>query len=468
MHRFQDYELERELGRGATAKIYLARHHETKELVSLKIFHPKIFHDPLFAQRVQREMELSASLDHRQIVKVRKVFAATDPPALVLDYIDGENLEKFQSRLPYILPEVSVLIVIKLLEALEYAHAKGLLHRDLKPENILVRRDGNVFLTDFGLAKIENRTITQVSNAILGSIDYMSPEQARGDQVGTASDLFAVASILYFLITGTRPFSRSTPLATLAAIKDLEFEPCQRRNPKISAELARIVQKGMEREPKLRFASASEFKSALLEYLLALGLDGHSFNLFLWAENPSAVTNEALSTSAERLAERGEANLRDRRWNQFLEEVSHLSLKAPESAALKRLLQQYETTKRRERRRKLAWWSLLPVGLVGIGGLAAAYYLPSTPSLPPIRRPTVVAPVMPDLPPPIEKASGIVRFKLGKGVRVIWDGREVDPARPLLAQKFGEHSVEILRKGFDPIRAMVKVKPEEPTVIRVR
>ncbi len=98
-----------------------------------------------------------------------------------MDYIEGENLEVFQSRLPYILPEVSALIVVEILKGLEYAHEKGLIHRDLKPENVLIRKDGRVFVTDFGLAKLANTTTLTQANVILGSLDYMSPEQSLGD-----------------------------------------------------------------------------------------------------------------------------------------------------------------------------------------------------------------------------------------------------------------------------------------------
>ena len=132
MQSFLTYTLERELGRGASACVYLARE-QGKGEVCLKLFHPRLFQDSEFSRRVRREMRLMSDLSHPNIVRVLQVHEDSDPPALVLDYVDGENLETFQARLPYVLPEIAVLIVIEVLKALEYSHERGIVHRDLKP-----------------------------------------------------------------------------------------------------------------------------------------------------------------------------------------------------------------------------------------------------------------------------------------------------------------------------------------------
>lgn len=382
MVRYGDYELERELGRGGTAKVFLARRNATDEFISLKIFHPGIFNDPYTLQRVRREMDLATRLDHPCIVHVREILDQNDSPALVMDYVDGENLEKFQARLPYVLPEISALVVIEILEALEYAHARGLIHRDLKPENILVGKDGRIFLTDFGLAKVMESTMITQTNGLLGSLDYMSPEQARGDSLGPVSDLFSAASILYFLTTGTRPFSRATALATLVAIREEEPEQPQNRNPKLSRELSVLMQRGLAKDPLTRFASAREFREALSRYLESLGLSRQVFSFAAWSQNSSVVTLEALKVSALRLTSRCEQALSEKQWDVFLELISHLSLKAPESPALPRLMKDYRKAMHQKKGRFAVAAAILFVSAVAVAGLGLRWHRQARLSVP--------------------------------------------------------------------------------------
>src|SRR5262249_49967225 len=156
----------RELGRGATAKVFLARDAASGDEVSLKIFHPDVFRNARSAMRIGREMALARELQHPRIVRVRGIVDDTDPPALVMDYVAGENLETAQRRFPYVLPEVAALVAADILDALTYAHERGVIHRDLKPENILFGDDGRVVVTDFGLAKLRDVATATRSNLL--------------------------------------------------------------------------------------------------------------------------------------------------------------------------------------------------------------------------------------------------------------------------------------------------------------
>lgn len=379
MDNYQGYKLERDLGRGATARIFLARHPETHEKVSLKIFHPKVFQLSGVSQRIQREVEISNQLTHPNIVRVRRLLEG-DPPALEMDYIEGENLEMYQGLLPYVMPEVSVWIVIEILKALEYAHEKGVIHQDIKPENVLVSVDGHVYVTDFGLAKLRDSTMTNQSNVLMGSIDYMSPEQVRGEQSTEASDLFSVAGVLYFLTTGTRPFSRGRPLATLAAIKEEKVEPPHKRNPKLSASLVRIIERGLAKDPADRYTCALQFRQDLERFIEEVGLE--EFSLAQWSGNKTATTLETLRVAADRLTARCELYLRTKQWNRFLEALEHLSLKAPESGALKRFTEAYQ----KHRRRRVPIYFAFGLGMICIvGGVGWLYSKATNPSaLPPV------------------------------------------------------------------------------------
>ena len=303
---FPGYKIERVLGRGATAQVFAATRASDGLLLALKVFHPGLWDQADLRRRAMGEFKTVSSLDHPNIMRVVEPLWENANPAVALEYVDGVSLEEFQARLPYILPEVAVLVLIEVLSALEYAHSRGVIHRDLKPANILISREGRVVVSDFGLAKMRDVSRLTLSGTVLGSPDYMSPEQARGDITTEKSDLFAAAAILYFLVTGTRPFSRRTPLATLAAVCEAEAEPASRRNPKLGPELARILSRGFAKLPEDRYASASELKATLQSYLLALGLSPESFSLPLWVQSPTETALEALKTITDHLILRAE------------------------------------------------------------------------------------------------------------------------------------------------------------------
>ena len=458
MQRIGEFEIEKELGRGASATIYLAHHTESREKLSLKVFHSYLAEDSHFAQRIRREFRVLASLHHENIVAVRSMLPTTGHPAFTMDFIDGENLERFQSRLPYTLPEVSVLIVIEILKALEYAHSHDVIHRDLKPENVLIRKDGRVFVTDFGLAKLQDAsTIITQPNHIMGSAEYMSPEQTIGDVLTPLSDLFAVAVILYFLTTGTRPFSRSTSVSTLNAIREEAAEAPEKRNPKLSGELSRIIQKGLAKDPQLRFQSAAEFAKALSDYLSNIGLSAEAFSLPLWIRDPVSATMDSLRMTVEKLTRSADAASKTQQWNLCLEYLAHLSLKAPESPAISRLTELMKDS----RKHRAAWYWGFGLGIAALLGGALLWLQrtsPTPPSPEASRSETI----------PSKNRLGEVRFNVGPGVDVVWDGKSINPSAPLKDIVFGKHELLLKQKGSPPIRTQIWIKNAEPVVINAR
>ncbi len=395
-------------------------------------------------------MALTTTLHHPNIARVTDLIEHTDPPALVMEYVNGENLESFQTRLPYILPEAAILIVIEILKALEYAHAQKLIHRDLKPENVLISHEGLVKVVDFGLAKLENASMITQTNMIVGTIDYMSPEQVRGDTVTERSDLFSVAAILYFLTTGTRPFSRASSLSTLKAIQDENAEGAHKRNPKISSAFIRIIQKGLQKDPKSRYQSATEFRNALETYLASLGLTEDHFSLKTWILAPTPSTLEALRNSVERLTQNCEIFLKHNKLDAFLEDISHLSLKAPESPAIFRLRSQYKSKQRRIKAIRVAILVLL-IGIPVFLGMRYKNYSKAVLT-----------------PAPVPQPMGTVHFNVAKDIKVFWNDKLIDPSQPLNNQAFGEYSLRLERVGFAPIKTVVKVTDLKPVEINVK
>jgi serine/threonine protein kinase len=520
------YELHEELGRGATARVYLGRHRTTGEQVCLKIFHESFASGGRAMERIRRETALAGSLVHPNIVRVVEILPE-DPPVLVMQFVQGQNLERLQPRLPYVLPEVSALIAIDIAKGLEFAHERGIIHRDLKPENILISNDGHVYVSDFGLAKVKDGITVTETEALIGSLDYLSPEQANGDRVTALSDLFSLGSILYFLTTGTRPFSKESIVATLGAIRTEDPDEPQSRNPKLSAELSRIITKTLHKDPNLRYANVGEFRKALESYLKGIGLSEEYFCLRSWFAEPTSTTMEALHRSAEHLTQRCESALKKGDKTAFIRDLSHLSAKAPASAALKRLTESHAAAHSKGQMRRRIFAGIICLFLFLGAGVAFYPRLNKKPEIskPVVQENTPLPPPVTKPPPSLKKKSlvqlgtkrietikpqrqkapelkpepqpetqkvtqtavtvapkaneidlsepdhtpgtGTVYFKVPIDAEVYWDRKRVDVDQPLKNQPVGNHLLIINRPGYDLVRTEIMVKEGEPTRVKL-
>ncbi|MBS1984486.1 MAG: serine/threonine protein kinase, partial [Bdellovibrionales bacterium] len=478
LEKLGPYQLDKQLGQGATARVYAALDTRTNTRVALKVFHPGFWNAGDFRRRALTEFKTVSSLSHPNIVPVVDSLFDSDPPAVAMELIDGVSLEAFQPRLPYVLPEVSVFIVVEILKALEFAHARGIVHRDLKPANILMGHDGRVLVSDFGHAKITDASQLTATGTVVGSPDYMAPEQAQGERATAQSDLFSAASILYFLVTGTRPFSRHSPLATLASVVAANYEPAQKRNPKLSPALISILDRALMKSPEARYASAAEFRQALEAYLANLNLTGESFSFRAWIEAPHETTLGVMQTVADALSTQCRKDIARGNRNEALAALSHLSLVAPESAYLPGLMESFRLATKQSKRRRAVW----PLAILLMGGLLGGWLwngrrahdgaaqkiardlspavAPSVPAAVAVPVPVATAPLpMPvrTIPKPVAAAKArpavgqIVRFQVPSDVRVFWNGREVDPALPLRGQRPGTYSVRLEKEGMQPL-----------------
>lgn len=354
----------RELGRGASARVVLAEDSRDGSLVALKIFHPYVFSDDSLRDRAKREASIALSLSHPGVVSVREALLDGDEPMLVMEYLDGEEFSRLQHRLPYTLPELAVRLVAGSLEGLAFAHGRGIVHRDLKPENIFLCRDGRVVLTDFGLARTVDRATLTRTGHLVGTPDFIAPEVVRGERPTPRSDVFAAAATLYFLLTGTKPFRRSSPVATLSALQNEAPEAPQRRNPKISVSLSEIVLRGLEKDPDKRFADAGAFRDALLGYLRSVGFDPDEFTPIRWLASPQEFVNEALESTVAALGARAEKLIAEGNGAGAAEVLAHLATVAPESSTLERLLDRSRKMAQQRNRRRVMWYVALPTGAV--------------------------------------------------------------------------------------------------------
>ena len=263
------FRLEEKVGAGGMSSVYRAFDPTLERWVAIKLMHRDISTDPDQLERFRREARAVASLSHPHIVTVIDAGEDEGAPYIVFEYVDGETLkERIRSvgRLP--VPE-AVAYAIEIGRALSCAHSHRLVHRDVKPQNVLIDPDGRAKVTDFGIARsLEAQGLT-ATGRVLGTTDYVSPEQALGHQVTEQSDIYSLGIVLYEMLTGETPFSADTQVAVaMKHVKD-PLPDVQRRRPEVSAALAAIVERSTAKETGNRYRTVDEMVHDL-EQVLAI------------------------------------------------------------------------------------------------------------------------------------------------------------------------------------------------------
>src|SRR5436853_656623 len=248
------------------ANVYLAEDQELGRGVAIKILNDRHANDEQFVERFRREAKNAAALSHPNIVSIYDRGEAEGTYYIAMEYIDGRTLkELIVSRGPAPLT-VAVEYARQILSALRFAHRHGIVHRDIKPHNVLVDAEGRVKVTDFGIARAGGWQMTE-AGSIVGTAQYLSPEQARGTDVDQRSDLYSLGVVLYELLTGTLPFNGDTPVEI--AMKHLSTvpEPPSERRPDVPRDLDLIVMRALAKDPDDRYESAEEMDADLERFL---------------------------------------------------------------------------------------------------------------------------------------------------------------------------------------------------------
>lgn len=265
MKTFPDYTVIRELGKGATATVYLAVQKNLNRRVALKVLGRGLASDATFTQRFLREGRIIAKLSHPNIVPVYDVGSHDGTLFMAMEYLDGGTLEDRRAELT--LRHLSKCFV-QISDALGYAHRQGFVHRDIKLDNILYRRDGEAVLGDFGIARAaESLTRMTVTGAILGTPAYMSPEQVAGSELDGRADLYSLGVVLFELLTGHAPFQGDSVMSVglqhlTAPVPEL---------PEAAAHFEPLIGQALAKKPTDRFESAADFRDALTELIVSYG-----------------------------------------------------------------------------------------------------------------------------------------------------------------------------------------------------
>jgi serine/threonine-protein kinase len=258
-----DYRVIDIAGAGGMGTVYKIEHLITRRIEAMKLLPPGAIDDPEQVARFEREIQVQARLHHPNIVGLYNAVRNGDLIALVMEYVEGESLQRMLEAGP--LPvETAVDFTRQVLGALVYAHDAGVIHRDVAPANIIVTADGTAKLTDFGLARAAMDVRLSASGVPLGSPWYMSPEQVRG--VGTLdarTDIYAMGAVLFEMLTGEKLFPGAGAFAVMRAHVEAEPAAPSSRNPRVSAALDGVVRKALAKNPAKRFQSAHEFRQAM-------------------------------------------------------------------------------------------------------------------------------------------------------------------------------------------------------------
>jgi eukaryotic-like serine/threonine-protein kinase len=272
------YEILSVLGQGGMGAVYKARDRELDRMIALKVIRPELATDPAILLRFKQELILSRNITHKNVVRIYDLGEAEGIRFISMEYVDGEDLRTLLHRHGKFSPKEAIAIVEQVSRALDTAHSEGVIHRDLKPQNIMRDKNGRIVVMDFGLARSLGDTGMTQTGAIVGTLEYMSPEQALGTTLDQRSDIFSVGLIFYELLTGISPYAADTAIASLMKRTREDARSASDVDATIPRSLSAIVGRCLEREPANRYHSAVE----LLQQLTS------------WEANPN-ISAEALS-----------------------------------------------------------------------------------------------------------------------------------------------------------------------------
>ena len=314
------YRLEEQVGQGGMAVVWRGWDTQLRRTVAVKVLHAHLHAREEIRKRFDREAHAVARLHHPYILDVYDFSGPQAGPSyLVTEFIRGMTLRTFAEAHPFDPPELAAACLLPIAEALQHAHAAGVVHRDLKPENIMVRDDGVVKLTDFGIAALldpdEKFTIT---GSILGSPAHLAPETIEGKPVDPRADLFSFGTILYWLSCGKLPYQGTSPAALLRSILDGKRDDPRKVRPSVADAQARIIARCLENDPARRYQSAAEVKLELMQLLREAGIEEPVRELAAFVRGPEAHAANVRARLVSRNLATGEEHLIRKRTNAAL------------------------------------------------------------------------------------------------------------------------------------------------------
>lgn len=260
------YLIDELIGIGGMANVYKATDMTDDKTVAVKILREEYYGNEEFMRRFKNESRAIAMLSHPNIIKVYDVCFSTKYQSIIMEYVDGITLKEYLEQQRSLSWKETVHFVVQILKALAHAHDRGIVHRDIKPQNVMLLADGSIKITDFGIARFARSETRTLTDRAIGSVHYISPEQARGEHTDQRADIYSVGAMMYEMLTGKLPFDAENPVSV--ALKQIQLDAPSPRsiNADIPQALEEITMHAMQKDPDDRFQSASEMLEAFAEF----------------------------------------------------------------------------------------------------------------------------------------------------------------------------------------------------------
>ena len=261
------YELRDPIATGGMATVYKAWDTRVERIVAIKILRSLAKQDRRAIERFRREAHAAARLSHPNAVTIYDFLEENGEHYLIMEYVEGVNLKQYLAQKGSLPPEEAVSITSQICSVLQVAHAQGFIHRDIKPQNIMIAKDGQAKLTDFGIVRVMEAAGLTNTGIVLGTADYLAPEQARGEPLSPASDLYSLGVVLYEMLAGRPPFVGSSAVQVAMQHANNVPPPPSKYNPRIPKPLELVIKRVLQKEPERRYPDADSMRKALRESL---------------------------------------------------------------------------------------------------------------------------------------------------------------------------------------------------------
>lgn len=258
----EEYDIVAEIGSGGMARVYKAVQRSLDREVAIKELKKDFQGDDRIVKRFEREAKIAASFQHENIVHIYDYWSKPTC-SIAMEYVDGVSLSEIITKAGPLPVNIGTMIAIQICNALAYAHMHGVIHRDIKPSNVMVRRNGEVKLMDFGIARIRNLDSLTIPGTLMGTPSYMSPEQVLGDPLDPRSDIFSLGIVLYEMFTGLKPFLDEETQSITRKIVQARFLPPRRLNSDIPRRLQRMIRKCLRKKQQRRYRNVQELSRAM-------------------------------------------------------------------------------------------------------------------------------------------------------------------------------------------------------------
>jgi serine/threonine protein kinase len=301
----KDYEIKELIATGGMAAIYKALQRPSGQTVAIKILHGHLAQDKDFITRFEREARAAADLKHENIIDILDYGHAEGVYYISMQYVDGKSLKELINSTKFIPHEIALAIVYEICQGIEHAHQKGVVHRDIKPANILVNKEGNVKITDFGLAQAQDLTSITVTGAIVGTPAYMSPEQAAGKRIDIRSDIFSLGVVIYEMVTGTKPFQGDSYSSVIHAILTIPAPRPIETNPILSPKISRIIERMLDKDMDKRYQNIDQVSDDIYSYFKSQSIEVPHKQISTFINDPQRISQNMIQEAKETYFKRG-------------------------------------------------------------------------------------------------------------------------------------------------------------------